>query len=80
MRTSKVEEILLPYRVHIPVEPSVNIGDKIVQAIELMVGNDLQTVAVVRGGRPIGMIRLKDAFQKLGLQAKPGETSGAKTR
>ena len=80
MRTSKVEEILLPYRVHIPVEPSVTIGDKIVQAIELMVSNDLQTVAVVREGRPIGMIRLKDAFQKLGLQAKPGETSRAKTR
>ena len=70
-----MEEILLPYRVHVPVEPSINIGDKIIHAVELMVSHDLQEVAVVRGGRPIGMIRLQDAFQKLGLQAEPGRSA-----
>ncbi|MBW2085567.1 MAG: CBS domain-containing protein [Deltaproteobacteria bacterium] len=68
MRTKKVEEIILPYKDSVPLEPSVNIGDKIIDAIELMVSNDIRYIAIVRNRRPIGMIRLEDAFQKLGLQ------------
>jgi len=67
MRRRKVDEILLPYENGVPLEPSVRIGDKIITAIELMVSNNLRQVSVVRNQRPIGMIRLEDAFKKIGL-------------
>ena len=68
MRTRKVEEIILPYMEGIPLNPSVNIDDKIVHAIELMVDNNLKNIAVVLNARPIGRVCLEDAFQKLGLK------------
>ena len=52
----------------IPLNPSVNIDDKIVHAIELMVDNNLKNIAVVLNARPIGRVCLEDAFQKLGLK------------
>ncbi|MBW2051835.1 MAG: CBS domain-containing protein [Deltaproteobacteria bacterium] len=67
MRTKKVEEIILPYTENVPIEPSVTIGDKIIDAIELMVSNNIRNIAIVKNKRPIGIIRLEDAFQKLGL-------------
>jgi CBS domain-containing protein len=69
MRKRKVEEIILPYREGIPVSPSVTAGDKITHAIELMVSHNLKSIAVVRHNRPVGMARLEDAFQKIGLKA-----------
>jgi len=63
----KVDEILLPYEDGVPLKPSVKVGEKIITAIELMVGNDLKQMAVVRNQRPVGMIRLEDAFKKIGL-------------
>ena len=68
MRTRKVEEIILPYKEGIPLNPSVNINDKIVHAIELMVDNSLKNIAVVLNARPIGRVCLADALNKLGLQ------------
>ena len=67
MRRRKVDEILLPYENGVPLEPSVRIGDRIITAIELMVRNNLKQVSVVRNQTPIGMIRLEDAFKKIGL-------------
>ena len=68
MKTKKVDEILLPYEEGIPLNPSVTLSDKIVHAVELMVENDLKCIAVVRNKRPVGMVRLEDAFQKIGLR------------
>jgi len=68
MRTRKVEEIILPYKEGIPLNPSVSIEDKIVHAIELMVDNSLKNIAVVLNARPIGRVCLEDALNKLGLQ------------
>jgi len=68
MRTKKVEEIVLPYKGGIPLNPSVTTDDKIVHAVELMVNNNLKYIAVVRNKRPVGMVCLEDALQKLGLQ------------
>jgi len=68
MRTRKVEEIILPYKEGIPLNPSVNIDDKIVHAIELMVDNNLKNIAVVLNARPIGRVCLEDALNKVGLQ------------
>ena len=63
----KVDEILLPYEDGVPLKPSVTIGEKIINAIELMVGHNVKQMAVVRNHRPVGMIRLEDAFKKIGL-------------
>lgn len=67
MTGRKVDEILLPYEDGVPLKPSVRMGDKIITAIELMVGNNMRQMAVVRNQRPVGMIRLEDAFKKMGL-------------
>ena len=67
METRKVEEIVLPYREGIPLGPSVRMSDTITHAVELMVTYNLKHIAVVRGRQPIGVVRLEDAFKKLGL-------------
>ncbi|MCJ7682751.1 MAG: CBS domain-containing protein [Desulfobacteraceae bacterium] len=68
MKEKKIEEILLPLQGDVPLHPSLSLGDKIIHAIEFMVNNNLKCIAVVRDNRPIGMVCLKDAFQKLGLK------------
>lgn len=69
MRIRKVDEILRPYAEGVPLDPSVHMGDRIIHAIELMVKNNLKCVAVLKNQRPIGIVRLEDAFQKIGLHA-----------
>jgi len=68
MRQKKVLEIVVPYQEGMPNHPAVTMNDKIIDAVELMVNNGLHQIAVVRNNRPVGMIRLEDAFRKLGLQ------------
>ena len=68
MKEKKVEEILLPFRQGVPLYPSVSLEDRIIRAIELMVINNLKCIAVIRNNQPVGMVRLEDAFQKVGLQ------------
>ena len=67
METIKVKTILLPYRKETPTDYTVTPEDKVISAVELMVNHNMKMIAVVRNGRPIGMIRLEDAFKKLGL-------------
>ena len=67
METIKVKTILLPYRKETPLDYTVTPEDKVVYAVELMVDHNMKMIAVVRSGRPIGMIRLEDALKKLGL-------------
>jgi CBS domain-containing protein len=69
MRIRKVDEILRPYTEGIPLAPSVHMGDRIIHAIELMVKNNLKCIAVLKNQRPIGIVHLEDAFQKIGLHA-----------
>ncbi len=68
MRSCKVDAIIVPYTEEVPLTPSVTIGEKITRAIELMLKHNLSRIAVVRGQRLIGMIRLEDAFHELGLE------------
>jgi CBS domain-containing protein len=70
MRKRTVEEIVLPYKDGIPLNPYVTMDGRMVDAIELMVKNNLKTIAVVRNKRPVGMVYLEDALRKLGLQAQ----------
>lgn len=67
MHTKKVKSILLPCRKEVPINYTVTPEDKVVYAVELMVDHNMKTIAVVRNGRPIGMIRLEDALKELGL-------------
>ena len=67
MRRQRVDEILLPYEEGVPLDPCVEMGDRITDAIRLMVSNNLKCIAVTKHHRPVGMIRLDDAFQKVGL-------------
>ena len=68
MRRKRVAEILLPYREEVPLDPSVDMHDSISRVIELMVNNNLKCMAVVRDRRPVGIVRLEDALEKLGLR------------
>jgi len=68
MRQKKVIEIVVPYQEGTPNHPAITMNDKIIDAVELMVNHGLQRIAVVRNNRPVGMIRLEDAFRKLGLK------------
>jgi len=68
MNEKKVKDILLPFGEGTPLSPSVALDDKIVQAIELMVNNDLKCIAVIENQQPVGMVCLKDALQEMGLQ------------
>ena len=76
MRRKRVEEILLPFKEGIPLEPSVRLGDRIIQAIELMVNNNLKCIAVLQNRRPVGMVRLEDAFLELGLHVTAEKHNG----
>lgn len=67
MKRQRVEEILLPYQEGVPLNPCVEMGERIIDAIQLMVSNNLKCLVVTKNQRPIGMIRLEDAFQKVGL-------------
>ncbi len=68
MERTSVGDILQPYQDGLPLQPSVKMGDKIIHAIELMVRNNVKCIAVLRNQRPVGMVRLEDAFRKIGLQ------------
>ena len=75
MKRKRVEEIVTPYKKGVALQPFVTMDDKIVKAIELMVKSNLNYIAVVRKGRPVGMVRLEHAFQKLGLKPKEKEVT-----
>ena len=68
----KVIAIIHPYPDGLPLDPAVTVEDRITRAIELMVKHNLRCIAVLRNRRPIGMIRLEDAFNALGLQMTEG--------
>ena len=67
MGPKKVRELIRPFRAGIPLNPWVAADDKITRAIKLMLNNEVKRIAVVRNNRPIGFIRLEDAFEALGL-------------
>ena len=68
MKTRTVAAIMQPFQGGVPLHPSVTTDERITRAIELMVSFNLKCIAVTRGTRPIGMIRLADAFRELGLR------------
>jgi CBS domain-containing protein len=68
MASRTIDRIIRPCPETLPLEPCVDIGEKITRAIELMLSHDLNRIAVVRNRRAIGMVRLADALQDIGLE------------
>lgn len=67
MKTRTVTAIIRPFQDGVPLHPSVTMEEKITRAIELMVTFNLKCIAVTRGIRPVGVVRLADAFREMGL-------------
>ncbi|MBW2005588.1 MAG: CBS domain-containing protein [Deltaproteobacteria bacterium] len=66
-----VQEIIAPVRTGIKHKPSVSPDDRITDAIETMLKNDLRQIAVARGNKVLGIIRLEDALKRIGLDNAP---------
>jgi hypothetical protein len=65
---ANVREILLPFSGELPLSPSVHIDDPVSKAIEVMVRYNLRMLPVFRDRRPVGQVRLQDAFAIVGIQ------------
>ncbi len=68
MKKLSVEGIIIPIKEEVPLEPSVGPDDRITEAIEVMLKNDLKRLAVTRKDKVVGMITLEDALKKVGLE------------
>lgn len=78
MKKLIVQEIIIPIPKDVPPKPSVSPEDKITDAIEVMLKNDLKHIGVTQGNTVLGMIRLEDAFKKVGLEGPP-KSKGKRT-
>ena len=75
MGDMRLLDIVCPLAKNLPLRPSVELHDPLTRAIELMVQHNVQEIAVFSNNFPIGMVRLEDAFQKIGLHqgaSRPG--------
>ena len=68
MEQLTVKEIILLTDSNLSTKPSVSVKDKITDAIEVMLKNDLNRIAVASKDKIIGMIKLDDAFKVIGLE------------
>ena len=63
-----ISKILLPFTKDLPTTPSVMLNDPLTKAIEEMIKNNVNTIAVLWNQRPVGRIRLKDACSSVGIK------------
>jgi len=68
MEKLKVKDITLRMDENLSIRPSVSVEDKITDAIEVMLKNDLDRIAVTSKDKILGMIKLKDALKVIGLE------------
>lgn len=68
MEKLKVKEITLLMDENLFTEQSVSVEDKITDAIEVMLKNDLDRIAVTSKDKMLGMIKLEDALKVIGLE------------
>jgi predicted transcriptional regulator len=68
MKKLAVETIIVPVEQGLSPEPAVAPEDRITEALEVLLENNLKQIAVVRDGQAVGMMRLEDALKKLGLE------------
>ena len=68
MEKLTVKEITLLKDENLATKPSVSVEDKITDAIEVMLKNNLNRIAVTNKNEILGMIRLEDALKVIGLE------------
>jgi predicted transcriptional regulator len=68
MEKLKVKDITFLMDENLSIRPSVSVEDKITDAIEVMLKNDLDRIAVTSKDKILGMIKLKDALKVIGLE------------
>ncbi len=68
MEKLKVKDITLLMDENLSIRPSVFVEDKITDAIEVMLKNDLDRIAVTSKDKILGMIKLEDALKVIGLE------------
>ena len=68
MEKLKVKQITLLMDKNLSTKPSVSVEDKITDAIEVMLKNNLDRIAVTSKNEILGMIRLEDALKVIGLE------------
>lgn len=68
MKRLAVEEIIIPIEEGVPLKPSVGPQDRITEALEVMLKNDVRRIAVTREQEVLGMITLEDALKQVGLE------------
>jgi hypothetical protein len=64
---NRVGKIMLPASRDLALEPSVQLTDPITTAIEVMIKHNRDTIAVFWNKRPVGQVRLRDAFAVIGI-------------
>ena len=67
MEAFKVKNVILPFTPGVCLDYAVTPDDKLTHAIQTMLSHGINRIVVVRNGKPIGIIRLDDALEKLGL-------------
>jgi hypothetical protein len=65
---NRVGKIMLPASSDLPLEPSVNLDDTVTTAIEVMIRHNRDAIAVFWNKRPVGQVRLQDAFAVIGIR------------
>ncbi|MBU4260046.1 MAG: CBS domain-containing protein, partial [Proteobacteria bacterium] len=66
MEKLTVKQITLLMDENLSDRPSVSVEDKITDAIEAMLKNDLDRIAVTSKDKILGMIKLEDALKVIG--------------
>ncbi|GEM_PF-830825 len=69
MKKHEVKEIIMPADNDLATGPSVHAEDNITEAIEVLLNNNLKKIAVTRKNAVIGMIKLEDALEIIGVES-----------
>ncbi len=67
MEACQVKTVLLPYTPGVDLDHAVQPEDRLTYAVKTMLALGIKRIAVIRNGRPVGIIRLDDALARLGL-------------
>ncbi len=68
MESCKVNTVLVPFTTGICLNHTVTPEDRLTHAVQLMLSYGIKRIAVVENGYPMGIVRLEDALEKLGLK------------
>lgn len=68
MESCKVKTVLIPFTSGMNLDHAVTPEDRLTHAVQLMLFYGINRIAVVKNGQPMGVVRLEDALDKLGLK------------